>query len=325
MKRRMAAKILFIASAPFLFYANFLFAERITISSPNVQGDATELRARGLAIGSGYDPVYGRWDYRTVNVADGNIIIGSSLDIGTANPMYPAAFTLVGGYDTSIDYSVSLISANQTAPVGVELQNRVQNTRGAIGLANANTNWGSDVKQGDIAFTCSTGDILFYTAAADGSNAKVRVLIDHSTGEVVIGDNPSPTGKYAFTVSDATSGGYGEDVTTTMWDDYSVTSDIRLKKDIQPIPGACDIIAKLRGVSFRWRNEKASGARHYGVIAQEVEKVLPEIVKQGNDGIKSIGYHELTPIMIEAMKEDQANIDALKKDIAELKNSKQPR
>ena len=117
-------------------------------------------------------------------------------------------------------------------------------------------------------------------------------------------------------------------------------SDIRLKKDIQQLNGALDKVLKLRGVSFYWKNKDEMAAargkdvnnfsygfgseKQIGVIAQEIEEVLPELVVTDNEGFKAVKYENLTPVLIEAMKEQQAIIDSQQKEIDELKaaNSK---
>ncbi|MBR5167409.1 MAG: tail fiber domain-containing protein [Salinivirgaceae bacterium] len=106
----------------------------------------------------------------------------------------------------------------------------------------------------------------------------------------------------------------------------SASSDFRLKKDIQPLDGALDKVLKLRGVSFYWKSKEEMAAakgkdvnnmsygyskdKQIGVIAQEIEEVLPELVVTDNEGFKSVKYENLTPVLIEAMKEQQAIIDA---------------
>lgn len=65
------------------------------------------------------------------------------------------------------------------------------------------------------------------------------------------------------------------------------------------------------------KNKSPEGI-HYGVIAQEIEKVLPEVVKENTDGSKAVAYTEIIPVLIEAIKEQQKQIDELKKKVADL-------
>ena len=100
-------------------------------------------------------------------------------------------------------------------------------------------------------------------------------------------------------------------------------SDIRLKKDVNPLESSLKKILQLQGVSFTWK-EDAIGKENpqVGLIAQEVEKVIPEIVynfiPDDDHDLKSIKYGLLTPFLIEAIKEQQKQIDTLKETVAEL-------
>lgn len=93
-------------------------------------------------------------------------------------------------------------------------------------------------------------------------------------------------------------------------------SDINLKKDIKPIKNALDKVCKINGVTFQ-RNDLETKVRFAGVIAQEVQKVLPEVVSTDEQGFKSVAYGNLVGLLIEAIKEQQTQIDGLRKAIEE--------
>ncbi|MDN7510988.1 tail fiber domain-containing protein [Burkholderia multivorans] len=99
-------------------------------------------------------------------------------------------------------------------------------------------------------------------------------------------------------------------------------SDPRLKDDIEPILGALEIIRRLTGVRFTWNDRTQLvgkiGARDIGVLADEVEAVLPEVVgrsmpDEGNGGERwrTVAYDKLVPVLIEAVKELAARLDLL--------------
>ena len=99
-----------------------------------------------------------------------------------------------------------------------------------------------------------------------------------------------------------------------------LTSDKRLKTDIRPLENALAKVMKLNGVSYKWRtaefkNRGFDENRHAGVLAQEVEAVLPEAVVTGEDGYKSVSYNDLVPLLIEGMKEQQHTIEKQQKSI----------
>ena len=82
--------------------------------------------------------------------------------------------------------------------------------------------------------------------------------------------------------------------------DFVATSDRRLKSDISTISNALVTVKGMRGVYF---TRKGETERSVGVIAQEVEGVLPEVVHTGGDGIKSVSYGNVVGLLIEAVKE----------------------
>lgn len=86
------------------------------------------------------------------------------------------------------------------------------------------------------------------------------------------------------------------------------TSDRNLKTNIQTVDNALDIVGNLRGVSFDW---KSNGNPSYGVIAQELEQVLPELVSDGDP--KAVSYNGIIGVLIEAIKELKEEIEELKK------------
>ncbi len=97
---------------------------------------------------------------------------------------------------------------------------------------------------------------------------------------------------------------------------YYHTSDRRLKENVKPLESSLSKIIKLQGVSFDWKENKVSSI---GLIAQDVEKVYPAIVSQDDKGMKSVQYANLVAPLIEAIKEQQAQIEILKAEIAVLK------
>jgi len=102
------------------------------------------------------------------------------------------------------------------------------------------------------------------------------------------------------------------------------SSDISLKDNIRPIESAIFKVKQIRGVTFDW-NEKAGELEQQkghdvGLIAQEVEKVLPEVIQIRKDGIKAISYEKVVPLLVEAIKEQQVTIENLTKRIELLEN-----
>ncbi len=92
------------------------------------------------------------------------------------------------------------------------------------------------------------------------------------------------------------------------------SSDKRYKENIKPIESPIEKVKSIRGVTFEWnkKSHKETGKKDVGVIAQEVEEVLPEIVETRDNGYKAVDYQKLTAVLIEAVKDQQKQIDELK-------------
>ena len=137
------------------------------------------------------------------------------------------------------------------------------------------------------------------------ANGGTGVTASTGTGSVVLSASPTFTGTVGAAAITATG-----DIAAA---NFNSTSDISLKDNIQTIVDPLDKIIKLNGVTFNWKeNQKPS----IGVIAQELQEVLPELVTQGD--IKSVNYNGLIGVLIEAVKEQQKQIEELKDLVKDL-------
>jgi hypothetical protein len=95
---------------------------------------------------------------------------------------------------------------------------------------------------------------------------------------------------------------------------YGSPSDKRLKENIKPIESALDKAMKLQGVTFNWKESDSilEIKEDIGFIAQDVQKVIPELVRENEDGMLSLRHQGITPILLEAIKELKAEIEELK-------------
>jgi hypothetical protein len=92
------------------------------------------------------------------------------------------------------------------------------------------------------------------------------------------------------------------------------SSDERLKENVKPIENAIDKVSKIRGVEFDWIVDKEihdNEGHDVGVIAQEIEKVLPEVVQTRDNGYKAVKYEKIVSLLIEAVNEQQQQINKL--------------
>jgi hypothetical protein len=121
----------------------------------------------------------------------------------------------------------------------------------------------------------------------------------------------STTGNYGLLQDSTATFTYNPSTNVVEAGTFNATSDISLKENICTFENAMDVVASLRGVRFTW---KKNGIKTVGLIAQEVEKVLPELIGTNADtGLKSVSYANMVAVLIEAVKELKAEIEELKK------------
>lgn len=104
------------------------------------------------------------------------------------------------------------------------------------------------------------------------------------------------------------------------------TSDGRFKKNINGISNALSTVLNLEGVTYNWRTEEFpnrsfTDRMEYGVIAQQIEKFVPELVDTDENGYKSVQYSHMVPLLLEAIKEQQNIINSQSKELGVLKAS----
>jgi hypothetical protein len=132
-------------------------------------------------------------------------------------------------------------------------------------------------------------------------------------------------GSYNFFATPVTIGGTDDTPsytltvkgTTNSTGGYVSVSDARWKKDIEPLQDILPGIVSLQGVKYNWRKDEYPAmnfdeGRQIGLIAQDLEKIFPELVKTDNNGYKAVSYEKLTVVLLEGMKEQQKQIDELK-------------
>lgn len=153
-------------------------------------------------------------------------------------------------------------------------------------------------------------------------------------GDMVTVDN-IPAGVVILTVKNGTDTIYDD----TFWPDtitqcqilhyytserYNPPSDKRLKKNITSLQDVLADISKLRIYSYEYQPAKGfSGflpsGKHYGFMAQELKDVYPNFVQLNSNGYYTVNYQEMIPILAEGIREQQSQIDDLKKEVEELK------
>lgn len=163
----------------------------------------------------------------------------------------------------------------------------------------------------------------YVTRTSPGTVQKANVLVLQSNGMVGIGTNtPGEMLEVAGNIwagGDIYLGALDGNCGTNGWVAANWCSDIRLKKEITPINNSLDKILKMQGVNYFFKVDEFPSKHLYegkqvGLIAQDVETLVPEVVWTGKDGFQNINYDKLVPVLIEAIKEQQLIIEQLKKE-----------
>lgn len=246
---------------------------------------------------------------------------GGNVGIGTSSPS--AKLNIAGG---GVRIHHGFLNNNTTRPALNTYTIGNYEIRGVGGGGGATQADGGDdgflrlsAGGGTNATTQSSIDLSGYSNIADMLNNIVmrtagveRLRIDNS-GNIGIGTT-APTAKLQVN---------GDIIANSI----AGSSDIRFKKNIKTVENALDKVKALRGVYFNWKQEafpdKNFGPQdELGFIAQEVEQVVPEIVTKENtkDEYRSIKYDKLVALLVEAIKEQQKQIDSLKVLVKKKKN-----
>lgn len=173
----------------------------------------------------------------------------------------------------------------------------------------SNTGWGEigsgatgpQGVQGSTGLTGSTGP-----TGATGQGASVTISDDTSTDISYYPTLAGSTGPLSQSYISTTKLYFNPSTGTLNATIYNSLSDITVKTDIETVHNAIDTVNQLHGVSFKW---KETGIKSYGLIAQELEQVIPELV-DGQE-LKSVNYSGLIAFLINSIKELDARVKEL--------------
>jgi len=219
-----------------------------------------------------------------------NSIYGTSNTIGTGSSIAGSStgygtYTTFGGKITSVygDYVTAAGSGSITNAYGIYVTDLSLNATTAYGVY------------------CAGNQMNYF-----GGNVGIGTLSPTSTLQV------NGNGSFSGTVT-ASCGTLS-------------CSDIRYKKDIVPLSNVLGDISKLCAVTYYWKNtefpaKNFTNSRQIGIIAQDLEKVYPELVSTDDQGYKSVDYAKFTPVLLEAIQELKAENDSLKQEIETIKTT----
>ncbi len=244
-------------------------------------------------------------------------------------------------YNIYLGHNAGQITSMGSSDVFVGSQSGYNNTTGSensffgssSGYSNTTGSYNSFVGyQSGFNNTTGSGNVfLGYRAGFNetGSN-KLYIENSNSTTPLIYGEfdndilrfngdvgiNAAPTGGYALYVNGTTY------CTSGSW----AASDARYKKNVKIISSALEKVKSMRGTNYefntnQFKNKKFSEEKQYGFIAQELKEVLPELVKQDEDGFYAVNYDGVIPVLVEAMKELEIKNTKLE-NVVEEQNSK---
>lgn len=255
----------------------------------------------------------------TTTATDGFSIDGTTFSVDAAN-------NRIGVGTDAPATNLEIDSETNGFNVPLLVRNTAANTNGdvvGIGLVNEQVDYGNFYKAAMVhERTAGFGVGKLHFLVDDGADGNSATLSESRmtilpNGNVGIGaTNPSVKLQVA---GDATiSGKFNSN-------GIQESSDRRFKKDISPLENALENVLKIEGVTYNWRVDEFpaknfSDRTEIGVIAQDLEKVYPELVSTDAEGYKSVQYSHLVPVLLEAIKQQQLQIESLNQNVEQLSN-----
>jgi hypothetical protein len=265
--------------------ANLISIPNAALSNSTISGIALGSNLATLTIGTGLSGTSynGSTGVTISNSGVTSIVAGTGISVGSSTGTVTVTNTITNnnqltngaGYITNSTTSLSL-TGNLTVSSG--------NTTGG-GIILADDGDIVDLNDGFCAMRFSSG---------------VRIHSGNRTGGAVI-----------------RLGNGGDIIASADITAFGSPSDIRLKENIKPLETALDKVLKLQGVTYDWKEDTDARSmtnikEDIGFIAQQVQEVVPELVRQNNNGFLSLRDKGITALLVEAIKEQQTQIEELK-------------
>jgi hypothetical protein len=205
-------------------------------------------------------------------------------------------------------YHTGLINA---ASINIGSSSFIANSSAVVIADPLTANGGTGTAGQVLASNGSTGSPYWVTAGGGSSAADDTTT--NGTRYVLFANQTTGTISTAYVSSTKLT--YNPSTGTLTSTVVTASSDEKLKTNIHTISDPIDVISNLRGVSF---DRKDTGLKDFGVIAQEIEQVIPEVVHIDNDGFRSVSYNSIIGFLIEGMKQQQSKISDLEEKIQKL-------
>jgi|TARA_R100000149_G_C5871171_1_gene135145 hypothetical protein len=306
----------------------------------------TNLELIGEALGFGTEAITTNADTHTTTIADGSSDAGRALFLKYTGTLDSACTITIGpntmkrvhiienatsgsqniiisqgsGANITIgpgDTKVVYLDGAGSGAAVVDAFVDLDLSGGSVNVSTVKTNSGDMTfdSAGDIILDADGADLIFKDGGTTiakfiNSSSDFVIATDVDDKDFIIKGQDSTSEITALTIDMSAAGA------ATFNNDVTAFSDERLKEDIKPIENGLDKVMQLQGVSYK-RNDVSNPKTQIGVIAQQVEPILPEVVLTAEDdmGTKSVDYAKMTAVLIEAVKELKQEITELKQQI----------
>jgi hypothetical protein len=248
-----------------------------------LDGGNGQIRSTGAHVGSGFKTHKGAYSYLQLSGTAGSYMMiecngSKGLNIISRND------------DNSNRYVWSFTDDGEfISPSSIKTSNQMYINNGSPTL------WFQDTDSRSCAWHCNSN--LMYLLRGTGNNATSW--------------DSGPNGRHPATFNLETG-----DVVFS--GNVTAYSDRRLKTNIHNVENAVEKVSKLNGVIYEWKNDTAGVGEQAGVIAQDVQEVLPQAVLEDKEGNLTVAYAQLSALFVEAIKEQQKQIETLTKRVNEL-------
>jgi len=292
------------------FNVGVLTGHSISVADLTVTNNATISGILTASLGS-LDLGTGSFDVG--NIISSGIVTATSINVGSAVTANSTGIIVVGVV-TATSF-VGSLSGTATNATNITLADESSDTTCfPIFATDATGNQAPKTDASALTYNAATSTLSATTFSGNATNAT-------NATNITLADESSDTTCFPIFATDATGNQapktdasaltYNASTGQLTAVDLNATSDINLKKDIEVITDATDLIKKLNGVRFTW---KVNDRKSLGVIAQEVEELFPELISERTDtGTKSVNYNGLVGVLIEAVKELSTRVEELEK------------
>lgn len=223
-----------------------------------------------------------------------------------ANPTLGDSITIADGYNFSINplnisRNGSLIE-NQEDNLAIDIQNA------RVELVYNGYSWQIYANIGQIGYAGSSG-LAGFTGSQGYTGSSANLFVENdvlsNTTQYVTFSSQTSGAVSTFGVSD-TKLYYNPSTGSLNATEFNTLSDATLKENVAPISNSFELLDMINTVEFNWKD---NGQKSYGVLAQQLEKIMPELVKTNESGIKSVSYIPLIAILIDTVKQLKKQIE----------------